>query len=289
MPQVFCAVAKTLFKAADYRNTGTITDDYRQFKLFNLESIVDTNGDNAVDFEEWFAKLKEYLAIVFKELDVNHDGSLLDETKKDDVLKKFSLGFFQYAANQVVDFLDSNKDDAVSLDDAFFNVFCRYRYGDCSLSDVLGTPLISLPAPFYNLYYGLDTDENEKFSRGEVMDFIQRTFAAFDGSLDCHIDEDEIVELLKEVGLPGKFQLAIKMLLHQYLTLGRYLVQELIQRADTNQDGQVTFEEVLGFTDWDFIEEQIPVVMILALLQLSIISFSVVAGGNTIMSKTRNA
>ena len=242
-----------MFNGFDHRNTEETA----------IVSLADTNGDNVVDFEEWFAKLKEYFTLVFKEMDKNNDGSLLDETKEDSVLQKFSLNFFQDAAKHVVDFFDSNNDDAVALDDSFFEVNCRRhknKDGDCSLSDVLDTSLISLPAPLYNLYSRLDQDRNEKLSLEEAMDFIQRTFAAIDGNLDCHIDEEEIVSLLRQVGLPGHIQLAVKMILQQYLTIGRYLVHEFIQRAGTNQDDQVTIQDVFAFTDWDFIDEQIPAV-----------------------------
>lgn len=251
--QVLCTAAKALFGSYSFEQLDEAT----------IVSIGDKNGDNEVDFEELFAKLKHYTTLLFKNLDENDDGSLLEEAKRGDVLKKFSLGLFQEVVTNLIEFFDSNKDGSIGLDDAWFDHPRRYQErqdGEFTLSDMFGMPLISLPGPLYNLYSQLDKDGDEKLSREEATDFIARTFAVIDANADCYIGEDEVVALLQKVGVPGDMVLAVRMVLQQYLGLGSFLAQEFLTRADMNQDDRVTIEEVFGFNDWDFINSTIPVV-----------------------------
>ena len=118
-------------------------------------AAVDANGDGAVDFDEWFNKLKSYVTIAFEVLDENQDGSILEEAKDGNILDSISYSFFEKLIDQVFDFFDSNKDEAISLEDDFFLSFGlrdRDEDGNIDLSEALGTSLISLPAPVYNFY-----------------------------------------------------------------------------------------------------------------------------------------
>ena len=118
-------------------------------------AAVDANGDGAVDFDEWFDKLKSYVTIAFEVLDENQDGSILEEAKDGNILDSISYSFFEKLIDQVFDFFDSNKDEAISLEDDFFLSFGlrdRDEDGEIDLSEALGTSLISLPAPVYNFY-----------------------------------------------------------------------------------------------------------------------------------------
>ena len=118
-------------------------------------AAADANGDGAVDFDEWFDKLKIYVMIAFEVLDENQDGSILEEAKNGNILNSVSYSFFEKLIDQVFEFFDSNKDGAISLEDDFFLSFGlrdRDEDGEIDLSEALGTSLISLPAPVYNLY-----------------------------------------------------------------------------------------------------------------------------------------
>ena len=119
-----------------------------------IVAAADANGDSVVDFDEWFDKLKSYVTAAFDALDENQDGSILDEAKEGNILNSISYRFFEELLNQLFDFFDSNNDGAISLeDDIFFDTF-RDRNGDgkTTLSEALGTNLISLPAPIYDFY-----------------------------------------------------------------------------------------------------------------------------------------
>ena len=118
-------------------------------------AAVDANGDGAVDFDEWFNKLKSYVTIAFEVLDENQDGSILEEAKSGNIFNSISYSFFEKLIDQVFEFFDSNKDGAISLDDVLFLSFQlrdRDEDGEIDLSEALGTSLISLPAPVYNFY-----------------------------------------------------------------------------------------------------------------------------------------
>ena len=114
----------------------------------------DANGDSVVDFDEWFLKLKSYVTAAFEALDENKDGSILDESKEGNILTSISYHFFEELLDQTFDFFDSNNDGAISLEDDIFVDSFRDRNGDgkTTLSEALGTNLISLPAPIYNFY-----------------------------------------------------------------------------------------------------------------------------------------
>ena len=120
-----------------------------------IVAVADTNGDRAVDFEEFFDKLKFYVTTAFEVLDENEDGSILDEAKDGNIFKSFSYAFLEKLFDQVFEFFDLNKDGSISLEDDV----SKWAYirdlddnGKITLSDVLRTNLISLPAPIYNLY-----------------------------------------------------------------------------------------------------------------------------------------
>ena len=114
----------------------------------------DANGDSVVDFDEWFTKLKSYVTAAFEALDENKDGSILDESKEGNLLTSIPYQFFEELLDQTFDFFDSNNDGAISLEDEIFFDTFRDRNGDgkITVSEALGTNLISLPAPIYNFY-----------------------------------------------------------------------------------------------------------------------------------------
>ena len=73
------------------------------------------------------------------------------------ILNSIPYRFFEELFNQLFDFIDSNNDGAMSLEDDFFvemfhNARDRNGDGKMNLSEAFGVNLISLPAPIYNFY-----------------------------------------------------------------------------------------------------------------------------------------
>jgi len=255
--EVTCTYAKQLFDSLARRH-GDIRDP-------TIVRVGDQNGDNTVDFLEFFSKLKDYVKKVFGVLDEDKDGSLFAEASTGNIAQKFSLQFFEEVLNEVFDFFDSNNDNTIDFDDDFFASSFRWsdsnEDGEVTLSEVVGSSIISLPAPIYNFYSTLDRNTDERWARDEAMDFIRRLFTMIDSDSDCHITTDEVVALLKDVGVTWDQQLAVRLLLQQYLTLASSIVNTFINRADDNKDSKVTIEEVLTFNDFDFIEDVLPTVV----------------------------
>ena len=122
-----------------------------------IVSAADTNGDAVVDFDEWFSKLKSFVTAAFDALDQDQDGSIFEEAQEGNILNSIPYRFFEELFNQLFDFIDSNNDGAMSLEDDFFvemfhNAKDRNGDGKMNLSEAFGVNLISLPAPIYNFY-----------------------------------------------------------------------------------------------------------------------------------------
>jgi len=250
--QVMCFYARKMFDTIDYRHTGKIRNNLFWINHANISS------DTVIDFEMYYEILKESVKHYIKLLDENNDGSIYEEASEGDIFKKLSLNLFEKIVNIYMEILDSDKDNTISLDDAALSsmVYLRDR-NKVSLSEAL----ITLPAPLYRLYTQLDRNMDDKLSREEAIDFIRRTFILIDFNSDCYIDVDEIVHVLRMVEIPWDYQLAVKLILEQYLTLGSFIVKHFVEKADMNNDGRVTIMEVFGFRDFSFIDWIKPVVV----------------------------
>ena len=113
-------------------------------------------------------------------------------------------------------------------------------------------------------------------TKAEALDFISKLFTLINTDSDCKIDVNEVLELLNGLEVPWDYQLAVKMLLDQVrkwfsglglldnlqeLTLVSHLVKNLVERANKDEDGEVTIEEIVTFNDFEFIENAFPAVL----------------------------
>ena len=62
------------------------------------------------------------------------------------------------------------------------------------------------------------------------------------------------MRVLDEVKTSKEVQLAIRQLLQQELAVGEHLVKRFLQLADENHDNYTNIDEVINFTNFDFIE-----------------------------------
>ena len=195
----------------------------------SIVAVADTNEDAKLDFDEFHMKIKEYLQKAFDALDADNDGSLYNEAKNGKMLNMISFKFLDTVLNEAFNYIDINKDRFFSLDD-----FVGHDRNETHLktwSDVFGKPLISLPAPIYNLYTNLDSNRDKKLADTEAKDFLLRTFRTIDTNTDCHISAEEVVALLQRVGVWPDLQLAVRMILEKYVALGGYLLQAAVLEA----------------------------------------------------------
>ena len=126
----------------------------------------------------------------------------------------------------------------------------------------------------------MDRDTDERLTKAEALDFVSKLFTLINTDSNCKIDVNEVLQLLNELEVPWDQQLAVKMLLDQVselvsgldlpdnatqeLSLVSYLLKNLVERADKDGDGEVTIEEILNFTDFEFIESAFHAVLELA-------------------------
>merc|ERR1712121_626939 len=227
-------------------------------------ATADTNGDKIVDFDEFLEQLKDYVRAAFAVMDKNDDNSISEELSAGEILTRYSLEFFETALVHLMNFFDTNKNNALEQDDVLFGSDRRYtdrnEDGGLTLSELLGTSLISLPAPLYNFYTKLDRNKDEKLNQSEAIDFIKRTFHIMDSNADCFIDERDVGSFLKKMGVKPDIQLTIKLILKKYLTLANFIIEQFEEKADKDQDGRVTVEEIIGFEDFDFVEDSFPMI-----------------------------
>eukprot|EP00092_Neocalanus_flemingeri_P077519 GFUD01096286.1.p1 GENE.GFUD01096286.1~~GFUD01096286.1.p1 ORF type:complete len:535 (-),score=109.46 GFUD01096286.1:125-1507(-) len=229
----------------------------------NIVRIADKNGDNVVNFEEFKSKFDEYLKISFNILDRNGDGSI-DEVLTNASIKEYNLIFFEEILKILVEYFDRNRDQSISTDDFIFALSQKDENEDGKVTfSELGVSSNSLPAPLYTAYTLLDEDQDEKLTMEELLSFLRRTFKIIDKSGDCYINIEEVIAALNESNLPDDFQLGLKLVGQQYLTLAKYTVDRFITKANTNDDGKVTFEEIVKFADFPFIDSIIPIVALM--------------------------
>jgi len=257
--QVVCHYTRLLYQGISNSN-GVLSGNSILSKGF--AGITDSNGDKIVDLEEFQDQLREYIRLAFDVLDKDDDNSISEEFKAGKILTRYSFEFFETALVHLLDFFDTNKNNAIEQDDALFTFGLYVRDnnedGVLTLSELIGRSLVSLPAPLYNLYIKMDKNKDERLTQYEATDFIKRTFDIIDSNEDCFIEEEEISYLLKDLNVAEDMQLAIQLILKKYLTLIKFMMEQFVKRADKDKDGRATLEEILNFDDFDFIESSIP-------------------------------
>merc|ERR1711936_844373 len=210
-------------------------------------------------FDEFKSKFVEYITTAFNILDRNKDESI-DEVLTNDSIEEYSLHIFEELLKNVVEYFDNDEDESISTEDFFpsgFSYSDRNKDGKVTISELIGHSLINLPAPIYTAYRLLDEDQDEIFTLDELLGFLWKTFKIIDKNGDCYFNLEEIIVALGESGLPDDFQLGVKLIGQQYLTLGKYFINGIIDRADVNNDKKVDLEEVVKFSDFSFIESSV--------------------------------
>eukprot|EP00092_Neocalanus_flemingeri_P004902 GFUD01005275.1.p1 GENE.GFUD01005275.1~~GFUD01005275.1.p1 ORF type:complete len:623 (-),score=158.43 GFUD01005275.1:144-2012(-) len=265
MEEVMCYYVRLLFEALSGKGGITVRNlngekDHPSFIRNGVLRIADKNRDGEVQFDEFHSKFVEYLTILFNLLDRNNDGSI-DEVLTNEAIKEYSLEFFEQILKNAVEYFDSNGDKSISTDD-FISVLRfndRNEDGEVTIYELIGTSLINLPAPLYTAYTLLDEDQDEKLTVDEMLGFLRRTFTIIDKNGDCNINFEEIVTALGASNLKEDFQLGIKLIGQQYITLAKYFVDGFIAKADKNKDTKVTLEEIIKFADFSFIDRSIQI------------------------------
>jgi len=235
--EVVCSYLKKLYESLDY--------SYMQTERAAFKAIV----GEYTSFEEFKAAVEKFIQDLWKVLDSDEDGNvseILNHSKA-----KISSAFLSKLTEFLFEKLDINWDEEISAKDWF------EMTGDKEGNKNIGRKLISLPSPIYTLYTRLDQDRDEAVTLQELNLFMSRTFALLDNTDDCAVDLDDVIATLEEGKLPKDLQLGAKLLLQHELTFANHALNRIFKLADTNHDNITAVDEILHFSDFDFVESEV--------------------------------
>ena len=207
------------------------------------------------NFEEVKTKSETLLKDVWELFDSNKDGQITEvlDQQREEVSIVTLIKIVEFLFNK----FDIDWDDKITVYD--WNVLTGRSDRN------VGRKLISFPLPVYKLYTRIDLDKDEGLTLLEIKDFVKRTFALLDKNEDCLIDLKEVVHVLQENELPKDLQLAVKLLAQTEITVVKTFIKRLFAVADMNKDNVTEVEEILNFSDFDFIETEGKEMLMLAI------------------------
>jgi len=232
----------------------------------------DKNANNMVDFDEFKTMVHGYVKKVFEELDNDGDGALDNKVS----MKSLSVPFLVQLLDEAYLFFDLDQDNMMSLGELPFSVRhsrTKSEHIKRILKYDFGIHMSIIPAPFYKLFETLDKDNNEKISKEEATGFLKRILAVIDKNEDCHIDLNDIIDMLGENNLPEQHQLALKLLADHYLQLGDFILQKLVAAADANADEKTTLAEIIGLDDTAVLFDILTIVTTMGYPHIGTLSF----------------
>ena len=206
-------------------------------------------------------------------VDSDEDGNLREILQKTEV--RISSSFLLKLSEFLFEKFDIDWDDELSALDWF------ELTGETGTDKNIGRKLISLPSPFYTMYTRLDDDRNEVLSLQELNLFLSRTFSMLDKDEDCLVDIKDVITTLDESELPKDYQLGVKQLVQQQLTVANHALNRIFEVADMNHDNITEVEEILNFNDFDFINSEFQDTLILAQPNMKVVSYLTGEHGDT--------
>jgi len=243
-------------------------NDKRRVVLNNIAHFVDRNGDREVDFDEFYEKIVELITEGFNIIDTNSDGSI-DELLSPTSLDQFRFDLFEKLLSIYTEMLDNDMDNVLTASDAK-NSLCNslgnqsHPNFDCNgeekwkgkFSELFQYPnfFTNVPAPIKKVYSFLDEDQNQELTVQETHKFLKRILTNIDKNRNCQISLKEVLAVLEENNLAEDSLLAVKLMGEYFLAVAKYLVDGFIRSADTNKDSRVTLQEVLKFSDYNYMK-----------------------------------
>jgi len=249
--EVVCSYLKMLYN---------VMDTLPAFQT-KLATAVIGSFDN---FDEFKAAAEKFIK-EFWNLTAGEDGTLDNILNQPKV--KISSNFLLKLTQFLFDKLDVDLDDELSATD------WMEITGEKEQSKKVGRTLISLPSPIYTFYTRLDQDRNQVLTLQELNIFIIRTFAMLDKTKDCLVDLDDVIATLDESKLPKDFQLGFKQLVQQQLTIGNHALNRVFEVADANHDNITKADEILKFSNFNFIESEARNMMYLAQPNMPVVNY----------------
>ena len=215
------------------------------------------------NFDEFKTLVETFIKNIWKIFDSDEDGILTETVKQPEVNSNFFLKLTDF----LFDKFDYDWDESISVLDWY------ELTGKKGKDKIVGRKLISLPSPIYKLYTRLDEDRNEVLSLEEIHNFLKRTFALIDRNEDCVIDLTESIAALDEAKLPKEFQLGLKLLAKQQLSIANHALIRFFEVADSNHDNVTELEEIVNFSNFDFLESEARDILMLSSPNMQVVRY----------------
>ena len=198
--------------------------------------VADKDGDEAVDFEEFKTKIEYYLRKVLIVFSNGRDGGV-DVGEMSKYFDQLPLKLFTTVLEEVFDYFETDN-----------NGF--------SYIEALGiTNLINLQPPVFKFFQLLDGDQNKVLKLEEATNFLQQTFLIIDANKNCKISIIEVMTLLEKINVNPTKRLAVQVIIQKYTAILNFLLEQFVDKAETDYDGKISEEEVLNFSDFKFMDE----------------------------------
>ena len=239
------------------------------FKLLLILALVGEFNN----FDEFKTAVETFIKDFWKLVDSDEDGNLGEILMQTEV--KISSSFLLKLGEFLFEKFDIDWDDELSALDWF------ELTGETRTDKTIGRKLISLPSPIYTMYTRLDEDRNEVLSLQEFSTFLSKTFSMLDKDEDCLVDIKDVIATLDESELPKDFQLGVKQLVQQQLTVANHALNRIFEVADKNHDNITVVEEILDFNDFDFIDAEMQDTLILAQPIMQVVRYLTGEQGDT--------
>jgi len=257
---VFCFLINKLHKNLAGNEESVFVREEDDFAAIFLKTAIinlaDDNEDGKVSLGEVREKSIEYLIDIFKFLDVDNNNFLVEN---ETTIQHVKINEVESIMKEIYKIFDQNKDDQVSTEDLpNKETFDLNSDGDVTLNELIrkasngkAPDIIFLPRPFQTLIKNLDTSKDEKISYDEFEKFMKEVFNVLDEDDDLDLNMDEVLDVL------GGNKVEINYFLKPYKTVSKQVLMNLITSADLNGDDKINLDEIIRFTDFEFLTNSV--------------------------------
>jgi len=249
---------------------------YNYWLSANIARLAEKNGQTGLQEAEFSEYVQELERDIFNILDTDGKGSI--DVKSSEEEPSIGIEPFNAILSHIFRLFDLNNDNVLSVTDDIMDLAVKFRWGGptspgeeyerqmeldsnndgiWTIEELVGREPITWPYPLYELYSKIDVNQDEIVDlNSEARPFLEKVFAMFDVNKNGLVTAKEVLAVINKTNtVPEERMVALKIVLDKYVTLTEFLVREIIKTADMNSDMRTTFEEILQFDDWNFIEK----------------------------------
>jgi len=276
VPILRTALQQQLFRPGGPHGNLEIHHRFYYWFPANVARLAEKNGQNGLQEAEYTDYIKGLERDIFNILDTDGKGSI--EVKSSVEEPSIGIEPFNAILGHIFRFFDLNNDNILSVTEDIMDIVVKHRFpgrhdqgaeynfqreldlnndGIWTIGELVGREPITWPYPLYQLYSSIDVNQDEAVDlTTEARPFLEKVFTMFDVNKNGLVTAKEVLAVINKTNIvPEERMVAMQIVLDKYATLAEFLVREIIKTADINSDMKTTFEEILQFDDWNFIEK----------------------------------